>query len=260
MGNRIAEIVRKTKETDIRLRLDLDGQGQAEVKTGVGFLDHMLELLSKHSGIDLGDRAGIRRYGHAVLPMDETLVTCAVDLGGRAFWVWNAPMPSAKIGTFDSELVADFWQAFTTNARLNLHVLLHYGRNTHHVSEAIFKGLGKLGDVDSLKTIHGYFDDKEADVAKAALMSAAEIRNVSSIDLMINLMKKYEKIDEQAKKSGGGYGVPYGGGQDPKQKLAKDVLPTIIKALQTITHEKWATTKEWEIWWNRYKATFKIDK
>jgi len=129
------------------------------------------------------------------------------------------------------------------------------------VVEAIFKGLGKLGDVDSLKTIHGYFDDKEADVAKAALMSAAEIRNVSSIDVMITLMKKYEKIDEQAKKGGGGgYGVPYGGGADPKQKLAKDVLPTIIKALQTITHEKWATTKEWEIWWNKYKATFKIDK
>jgi len=127
------------------------------------------------------------------------------------------------------------------------------------VVEAIFKGLGKLGDVDSLKTIHGYFDDKEADVAKAALMSAAEIRNVSSIDVMITLMKKYEKIDEQAKKGGGGYGVPYGG-DDPKGKLAKDVLPAIIKALQTITHEKWATTKEWEIWWNKYKATFKIDK
>jgi hypothetical protein len=76
---------------------------------------------------------------------------------------------------------------------------------------------------------------------------------------MITLMKKYEKIDEQAKKGGGGYGVPYGG-QDPKGKLAKDVLPTIIKALQSITHEKWATTKEWEIWWSRYKATFKIDK
>lgn len=127
------------------------------------------------------------------------------------------------------------------------------------VLEAIFKGLGKLGDADALHTIHGYFDDKDADIAKASLMSAAEIRNISSIDLMINIMKKYEKIDEQAKKSGTGYGQPYGG-QDPKQKLAKDVLPTIIKALQTITHEKWATTKEWEIWWNKYKATFKIDK
>jgi HEAT repeat protein len=127
------------------------------------------------------------------------------------------------------------------------------------VMEAIFKGLGKLGDPDALKTIHGYFDEKDADLAKASLMSAAEIRNVGSIDLIINLMKKYEKIDEQAKKSGTGYGQPYGG-QDPKQKLAKDVLPTMIKALQTITHEKWATTKEWEIWWNKYKATFKIDK
>jgi HEAT repeat protein len=128
------------------------------------------------------------------------------------------------------------------------------------VMEAIFKGLGKLDDESSLATIHQYFDDKEADIAKAALMSAAEIRNVSSIDFMITLMKKYEKIDEQAKKGGGGgYGVPYGG-QDPKGKLAKDVLPTIIKALQAITHEKWATTKEWEIWWNRYKATFKVDK
>ena len=91
----------------------------------------------------LGDRAGIRRYGHAVLPMDETLVTCAVDLGGRPFWVWNAPMPTPKIGTFDSELVADFWQAVCTQGRMNLHVLLHYGRNTHHISEAIFKGLAR---------------------------------------------------------------------------------------------------------------------
>jgi imidazoleglycerol-phosphate dehydratase len=91
----------------------------------------------------LGTRAGIRRYGHAVLPMDETLVTCAVDLGGRPFWVWNAPMPAPKIGTFDSELVADFWQAVSTQGKMNLHVLLHYGRNTHHISEAIFKSLAR---------------------------------------------------------------------------------------------------------------------
>ena len=166
--------MRKTRETDIRLSLDLDGQGRAEVATGVGFLDHMLELYARHGLMDLtvectgdlhvdahhttedvgiclgqafdkalGDRAGIRRYGHAILPMDETLVTCAVDLGGRPYWAWNAPMPAPKIGEFDSELVADFWQAFTVNARLNLHVLLHYGRNTHHVSEAIFKGLAR---------------------------------------------------------------------------------------------------------------------
>jgi len=144
------------------------------VASGVGFLDHMLDLFARHSLIDLqvvcrgdtqiddhhstedigiclgqaidqalGSRAGIRRYGHAVLPMDETLVTCAVDLGGRPYWAWQAPMPASKIGTFDSELVADFWQAVATQGRMNLHVLLHYGRNTHHISEAIFKGLAR---------------------------------------------------------------------------------------------------------------------
>ncbi len=171
---RTAEVVRKTRETDIRLNLDLDGSGKAEVATGVGFLDHMLELYARHSLMDLsvactgdlhidahhttedvgiclgqaidralGDRAGIRRYGHAVLPMDEALVTCAVDLGGRPYWAWDAPMPAPKIGTFDSELVADFWQAVATQGRMNLHVLLHYGRNSHHISEAIFKGLAR---------------------------------------------------------------------------------------------------------------------
>jgi len=168
--SRIAEIMRKTRETDIRLKLDLDGQGRAEVGTGIGFLDHMLELFARHSLVDLAiactgdlqvdghhttedvgiclgqaidralaDRAGIRRYGHAILPMDEALVTAAVDLGGRAYWVWEVAMPSAKIGAFDSELVADFWQAVCTQGRMNLHVILHHGRNTHHISEAVFK-------------------------------------------------------------------------------------------------------------------------
>jgi imidazoleglycerol-phosphate dehydratase len=172
--DRTAEIVRTTRETDIRLRLDLDGAGRAEVATGVGFLDHMLELFARHGlfslavtcrgdlhvdahhttedvglclgqALDeaLGDRAGIRRYGHSILPMDEALVTCAVDLGGRPYWSWHAPMPAAKIGDFDSELIADFWQAATTRGRMNLHVLLHTGRNTHHVAEAIFKGLAR---------------------------------------------------------------------------------------------------------------------
>lgn len=171
---RSAEIVRKTRETDIILTLDLDGQGRAEVKTGIGFLDHMLELFARHSLVDLtvacagdvhvdghhttedvglclgqaidralGDRAGIRRYGHAILPMDETLVTVAVDLGGRPYWVWEVAMPTARVGDFDSELVADFWQAVATQGRMNLHVLLHHGRNTHHVSEAIFKGAAR---------------------------------------------------------------------------------------------------------------------
>ena len=174
MPDRVAEIIRTTRETDIQLRLNLDGTGQSEVATGVGFLDHMLDLFARHSLVDLrvicrgdtqiddhhstedigiclgqaidqalGNRAGIRRYGHAILPMDETLVTCAVDLGGRPYWAWQAPMPTAKIGTFDSELVADFWQAVATQGRMNLHVLLHYGRNTHHISEAIFKGLAR---------------------------------------------------------------------------------------------------------------------
>ncbi len=174
MSERVAEIVRATRETDIRLRLAIDGTGRAEVRTGVGFLDHMLELFARHGLFDLsvacrgdlavddhhstedvgiclgqaidralGDKSGIRRYGHCVLPMDEALVTCAVDLGGRAYWAWEAPMPSPKIGTFDSELVADFWQAVAAHARMNLHVLLHRGRNTHHIAEAIFKGLAR---------------------------------------------------------------------------------------------------------------------
>ncbi|WZO96013.1 imidazoleglycerol-phosphate dehydratase HisB [Isosphaeraceae bacterium EP7] len=174
MASRTSEILRATRETDIRLTLDLDGSGRSEVKSGVGFLDHMLELFARHGLFDLtvacngdvqiddhhttedigiclgqafdkalGTKESIRRYGHCVLPMDETLVTCAVDLGGRPYWAWDAPMPSPKIGTFDSELVADFWQAFATQGRMNLHVLLHYGRNTHHISEAIFKGLAK---------------------------------------------------------------------------------------------------------------------
>ncbi len=174
MSDRTAEIIRKTRETDIRLRLDLDGSGRSEIASGLGFLDHMLDLFARHSLMDLqveckgdlhvdghhttedigiclgqaidralGDRSGIRRYGHAVLPMDETLVTCAVDLGGRPFWAWEAPMPAPKIGEFDSELVADFWQAVATQGRMNLHVLLHYGRNAHHIAEAIFKGMAR---------------------------------------------------------------------------------------------------------------------
>jgi imidazoleglycerol-phosphate dehydratase len=172
--HRTAEIARTTRETEIRLTLDLDGQGQSQVATGVGFLDHMLELFARHAAVDLtvackgdlhvdghhttedvgiclgqaidqalGDRSGIRRFGHAVLPMDETLVTASVDLGGRAYWVWNVALPAAKIGTFDSELVADFWQAVATQGRMNLHLLLHYGRNTHHISEAVFKAAAR---------------------------------------------------------------------------------------------------------------------
>ena len=171
---RIAEIVRKTRETDIRLTVDLDGQGRAEIRTGIGFLDHMLELFARHALVDLavtctgdlqvdghhttedvgiclgqaidralGDRAGIRRYGHAVLPMDEALVTAAVDLGGgrTGSGKWTCPRPRSV--TFDSELVADFWQAVCTQGRMNLHVILHHGRNSHHISEAVFKAAAR---------------------------------------------------------------------------------------------------------------------
>lgn len=167
---RTATIDRSTRETQIHLELNLDGTGQVNLATGVGFFDHMLELLARHGCFDLtvqakgdlhvdahhtvedvgiclgqairtalGDKKGIRRYGHFTLPMEETLCTTAIDLSGRYFLVFNAPMPSPKIGDFDSELVEDFWQAVAANALCNLHVNIQYGRNTHHLSEAIFK-------------------------------------------------------------------------------------------------------------------------
>ena len=171
---RTAKIERKTAETQIELQLALDGAGTSQAATGVGFLDHMLALLAKHAAVDLtvkasgdlevdqhhtvedvgiclgqairealGDKSGIRRYGHFTLPMEETLVTSAVDLGGRAYFVFQAEFPTPKIGQFDSELVADFWQAVAANALCNLHVVLHHGRNSHHVAEAIFKATAR---------------------------------------------------------------------------------------------------------------------
>lgn len=171
---RDSRIERKTAETNICLELELDGSGQSDLATGVGFLDHMLELFARHGALDLnvtaqgdlhvdqhhtvedigiclglairealGDKRGIRRYGHTILPMEETLVTVAVDLGGRACLVVKAPMPTEKIGDFDSQLVEDFWQAVAANALCNLHIVLHYGRNSHHISEAIFKGAAR---------------------------------------------------------------------------------------------------------------------
>jgi imidazoleglycerol-phosphate dehydratase len=171
---RKAKIERRTAETEIELEVDLDGTGQSQIRTGVGFLDHMLVLLAKHSALDLtvtargdlhvdqhhtvedvgiclgqalrqalDDKAGIRRYGHFTLPMEETLVTTALDLSGRYFFVFQAEFPTPKIGDFDSELVEDFWQATAANALCNLHILLHHGRNSHHISEAIFKSAAR---------------------------------------------------------------------------------------------------------------------
>ncbi len=191
--SRTAQIARQTAETNITLELNLDGTGRADVQTGVGFFDHMLTLLAKHGALDLtvraqgdlhvdqhhtvedtgiclgqaikqalGNKAGIRRYGHFTLPMEETLATVALDLSGRYYLVFKAEFPSEKIGEFDSELVEDFWQAVAANALMNLHVLVHYGRNSHHISEAIFKASaralrmaieldGRLTDVPSTK-------------------------------------------------------------------------------------------------------------
>jgi imidazoleglycerol-phosphate dehydratase len=171
---RTATIDRKTAETQIRVELNLDGAGNSTIATGVGFFDHMLTLLAKHAAIDLnvqakgdlhvdqhhtvedvgiaigqalkqalGDKAGIRRYGHFTLPMEETLVTTALDLSGRYFLVFQVPIPSRKIGQFDSELVEDFWQALAANALMNLHVVLHHGRNSHHIAEAVFKATAR---------------------------------------------------------------------------------------------------------------------
>ena len=171
---RTGSINRETAETKIRLDLNLDGTGQATLSTGIGFFDHMLTLLAKHSLIDLtveakgdlhvdphhtvedvgiclgkallqalGDKAGIRRYGSATLPMDEVLVTAAVDLSGRAFCVWRAELPPELLGTFNAPLAEEFWRALSSSGAFNLHVLLHHGRNSHHIVEAIFKACAR---------------------------------------------------------------------------------------------------------------------
>jgi imidazoleglycerol-phosphate dehydratase len=171
---RTARIHRETGETRIELTIDLDGTGRADVATGVGFFDHMLTLLAKHSLIDLtvkaegdlhvdahhtvedvgicygqalaqalGNKAGIRRYGCVTLPMDETLVTTAVDLSGRPFCVWRAEVPLETLGTFNAPLAEEFWRAVASAGAFNLHVVLHYGRNTHHVIEGIFKATAR---------------------------------------------------------------------------------------------------------------------
>src|SRR5438128_2567805 len=171
---RTADVLRETGETRVTLRLDLDGTGHGVPATGIGFFDHMLTLLARHSLIDLevraegdlhvdphhtvedvgicyglalkqalGDKTGIRRYGSATLPMDEVLVTAAVDLSGRSFCVWNAEVPRETLGTFNAPLAEEFWRAVSSSGLFNLHVLLHYGRNTHHIVEGIFKATAR---------------------------------------------------------------------------------------------------------------------
>lgn len=167
---RKATIERKTTETDISISLNVDGTGEYKVETGVGFLNHMLELFSRHGSFDLtvdakgdthidahhtaediaivlgdafaealGNKRGIRRYGFFLLPMDETLIECAVDFSGRTYLNYDAPIPSSKVGDFDTELVEEFFKAFADRAGINLHIVKRYGRNTHHIIEGIFK-------------------------------------------------------------------------------------------------------------------------
>jgi imidazoleglycerol-phosphate dehydratase len=174
MPDRTAEITRNTKETKVRLSLNLDGAGKCAAKTGVGFFDHMLDLLARHALIDLtvdadgdlevdahhtvedvgivlgqaiekavGDKRGIYRYGWAIVPMDESLAQVAIDLSGRPAFVFNAPFRGAMIGQFPAELVEEFFKSVATNAKCNLHVNVPYGTNNHHVSEAIFKATAK---------------------------------------------------------------------------------------------------------------------
>jgi imidazoleglycerol-phosphate dehydratase len=171
---RTAELRRETGETRISLTLRLDGTGVSSIRTGVGFFDHMLTLLAKHSLIDLtveadgdlhvdshhtvedvgitlgkalvialGDKAGIRRYGHFTLPMDETLVTVALDLSGRAFCVWNVELPPEMLGTFSAPLAEEFWRAVAGSGLMNFHAVCHHGKNAHHIIEAVFKAAAK---------------------------------------------------------------------------------------------------------------------
>ena len=171
---RTATIHRKTAETEISVTVNLDGTGVYKNQTGVGFFDHMLDQLSRHSLIDLqvtakgdlhiddhhtvedtgialgqaltaalGDKRGIRRYGHFVLAMDDTQVACALDLSARPFLVWNCDLPTQKIGTFDTELVREFFQALSTHGGITLHVDKVHGVNSHHIAEAAFKAVAR---------------------------------------------------------------------------------------------------------------------
>jgi imidazoleglycerol-phosphate dehydratase len=175
MAARSAQVSRKTRETEISVALDVDGAGKAEMATGVGFFDHMLDQLSRHSLIDmtvkakgdlhiddhhtvedvgiaigqalsqaLGERRGIMRYASIDLAMDETLTRAAIDVSGRPFLVWNVAFSSPKIGSFDTELVREFFQALAQNAGITLHVTNHYGANNHHIAETCFKAVARV--------------------------------------------------------------------------------------------------------------------
>ena len=174
MGNRTGTVDRKTKETSISVAVDLDGSGRSQIATGIGFLDHMLDQLSRHSLIDLkveakgdlhidfhhttedtgicigeavakalGDRKGIRRWGEATVPMDETLTRVALDASNRPYLIWKVTFSKPKLGEMDTELFKEWFQAFAQNAGLTLHIENLYGENNHHIVESCFKGLAR---------------------------------------------------------------------------------------------------------------------
>lgn len=171
---REASISRKTKETNIEIKINLDKKEECIIETGIGFLNHMLELFAFHSGITLvikcdgdlfvdghhsvedigivlgkvikealGDKKGIMRYGDSFLPMDETLAHCSLDISGRPFLVFNVELPSQKVGDFETELTEEFFRAVAFNSGITLHLNLEYGKNTHHIIEALFKSFGQ---------------------------------------------------------------------------------------------------------------------
>ncbi len=177
MEKRTSNINRKTSETTIKLSLNLDGEGKRTISTGIGFFDHMLDLLAKHALFDLdikasgdtnvdyhhtvedvgiclgqavkealGDKAGIIRFANVSVPMQESLANVAIDISGRSALVFNAKLDTKKIGDFDTELIKEFLEAFSVNAGINLHVDVPYGENAHHISEAVFKGVAKALD------------------------------------------------------------------------------------------------------------------
>lgn len=174
MSERKTTIKRKTSETDVSVTLNLDGTGQGNIRTGVQFLDHMLTLFAKHGvfdldisckgdlGIDahhsvedigiclgsalnkaLGDKSGLIRFAHAYFPMDETLVRVIMDLSGRPYLIYNVKVDRERVGELDADLIEEFWKAVVTHARVNIHIELLYGRNTHHIFEAVFKAAAR---------------------------------------------------------------------------------------------------------------------
>jgi imidazoleglycerol-phosphate dehydratase len=175
--SRVSSVKRQTNETNIELTFNIDGEGQSNITTGVPFLNHMLDLFAKHGQFDLivqasgdtdvddhhttedigiclgqvlrealGDKKGIKRYGNAFVPMDETLAQVVVDLSNRPHLEMRAQFPNQKVGTFDTELVHEFMWKLALEARINLHIIVHYGQNTHHIIEAIFKALSRALD------------------------------------------------------------------------------------------------------------------